>query len=103
MLTDMLQALGAGSTIVAATSLALVGWHMWRAAALGRIVASTASTALLISVSITFAAALALALGWVDPHPGVIIEHLRAALWFVIERGSAPLRALVRFLVGDAA
>ncbi|WP_256403484.1 hypothetical protein [Halorubrum salinum] len=85
--TEFLASLGFGSQIVVAASLVMVALYVYRAVGVARIVAGVggmiASHALVLLV--TFAAVIAL--GWVAPNAGTMVDHTQIAWRFATDQG----------------
>ena len=96
---ELLSRLGLeGGAIAAATSL-LVAFYLLRARSVGARAASAGAALVAYSVAILVVFAVVLGLGWFDPRPSVITEHLARAGSTAVERAKEPGRRLVRWLV----
>lgn len=84
---DLVGSLGLGSQVTIAASLALVGFYVYRTAALASVVTAVVGSAVTYVLVVLLAAAGAIAAGWVDPHPAVLFEHASEVVSIAIERG----------------
>ena len=100
---DLVGSLGLGSQVTIAASLALVGFYLYRAAALASVVTAVVGSAVTYVLVVLLAAAGAIAAGWIDPHPAVLFEHASEAVSIASERGAGYARRgleAVRSVVG---
>ena len=98
-LVELLSRLGLeGGAIAAATSL-LVAFYLLRARSVGARAASAGAALVAYTVAILVVFAVVLGLGWFDPRPGVITEHLARGASAAAERATEPARRLVRWAV----
>ena len=99
MISGIAGALGLGGSLAAAGSMAMVAWYVWRASTVGSAIASTASSAAVVIIGVTVTAAAAIALGWVSPRPGIMLDHIGRAVGLAVDRGAEPVRAAFRFVM----
>ena len=98
MLTGLLEALGFGGSVMTAAMLVLAVLYLRRVAQAGSLVVGLASAGLAYAVAILAVAAVAIGLGWVDPHPGRMFEHAHSGAQWGWEFATGPLRSLVDWL-----
>lgn len=87
MLTTILGSLGIQGQLMTAAVLVLFALYIRRALALGAGVAGVASAGATYALVVLGAGAIAIAAGWVDPHPSTMVAHLRLAGSWVLESG----------------
>ena len=92
MIFNLVGSLGLGSQLTIAASLALVGFYLYRAAALASVVTTVVGSAVTYTLVVLLAAAGAIAAGWIDPHPAVLFEHASEAVAIASERGMGYVR-----------
>ena len=95
---EIVSSLGLGPQLTIAASLALVGCYLYRVAALASVVTALVGNAITYVLVVLLAAAGAIAAGWVDPHPGVLLEHIGRAIGAAGEHGVGSVRRLVEVL-----
>ena len=98
-LLDLLRQVGLGGSAVASATALLVAFYLLRARSVGARAASAGAALVAYSVAILLVIAVTLALGWFDPRPSVITEHLARAASAGADRATEPFRRLVRWLV----
>jgi|AntAceMinimDraft_17_1070374.scaffolds.fasta_scaffold12476_2 hypothetical protein len=92
--TEFLSTLGFGSQIVVAGTLVMVAVYVYRAAAFGSLVVSVASLIATHALVLLVAFAAVIALGWVAPNAGTMLEHAHLVWDFVSGRGLTLARHL---------
>jgi len=75
----LLSGLGLGEQLFAAATLAAVAWYLLRAVSMAGTVGVAVTSGVMYVVVTAVAVAVALALGWLDPQPGVVRDTLSAA------------------------
>ncbi|ELZ56757.1 MULTISPECIES: hypothetical protein [Halorubrum] len=93
--TDFLSTLGFGSQVVVAASLVVVAFYVYRAVSIGSIVVSVLSLMATHALVLLVAFAVVIALGWVAPNAGTMLEHVRLVWDFASGRGVSFARSLV--------
>ena len=82
-------------------SLVLMAFYLMRARSVGHRAASAGAALVAYSVAILVVLAFGIGANWFDPNPSVITDHLRIALEVAVEKGTDPLRRLLRFVSGE--
>lgn len=100
MLVGLLESLGLGGSMLTAAMLVLVVLYIRRAARAGSMAAGFASATVAYAMVVLGVAAVSIVLGWVDPHPGVIFEHLRTGASWGWEVATGPAREVAAWLRG---
>lgn len=100
---DVLRMLGLRGGAIAAAACVLCAFYLLRAKSVGARAASMAAALVAYSVVSLFILAFALAAGWFEPNMGVISEHVHEAMRLALERGKAPARRFLRWVVNAAA
>lgn len=95
MIFNLVGSLGLGSQLTIVASLALVGFYLYRAAALASVVTTVVGSAVTYTLVVLLAAAGAIAAGWIDPHPAVLFEHASEA-WATSGAASRQSKSLSR-------
>lgn len=93
MIWGIIQSLGLGEQLVAAAVLFLAAWYLLRGLSLAGTVGVAISSGVMYLVVTAVALGVALALGWLDPRPGVIQSTINA--------GKAILEDFVLDVLGD--
>lgn len=99
-LWELLSGLGLGGQVVTAAVLLLSALYIIRAVRLGRLVAGLAGSVAMYSLAILVVAALAIGLGWVDPHVSRVLEHVTTGAAWVWETATGPARDVVGRVLG---
>ena len=92
---DLVTSLGLGPPVTIAATLLLGGFYLYRAAALASVVTAVLGSAVTYVLVVLLAAAGAIAAGWVDPHPSVVVTHVQEALATGSEHAGGYVRRLV--------
>lgn len=100
MIVELLSTLGVGGSITTGAVLLLVALYLRRAVVLGGGVAAMASSAATYGLLLAVTAGVAIMLGWIDPHPGVVFDHLRSAASTAWTWGTGPVRTGWEWLIG---
>jgi len=88
LLLGLLEALGVGGSVMGAAGLVVVALYLYKGAGLATTVATlTASTLTYVVVSLVVLAA-AIALGWLDPHPGPFLAFVQDVLETSLDIGA---------------
>lgn len=96
ILRELVSVLGLGGTVAAAVPLFMTVWYLFRARSVASTAASASATGFVIIASVTAAFGLALALGWVAPRLGIVLQDVARLL----ELGDGPAGELWRWVVG---
>jgi len=96
LLIEVMRMLGVRGSAVGGASLLLVAFYLWRAKRVGSRVATMGAAVVAYSVAILVVLAVVLALGWADPNPGVISEHVHAGVSLALDRASRPIHMAAR-------
>jgi len=96
---DVLRMLGVQGGALASVACLMVVFYLFRAKSAGARVASLGAAAVAYGAATLVAIAAALAFGWIDPNPGVIMEHLGEAFRLAVEEGSGPAREFVSWAI----
>lgn len=99
---EMLRVLGVRGGAIGGASLLVVAFYLWRAKRVGARAAGFGAALVAYSVATLVVLGAAIALGWADPNPGVVSEHIREGVSLAIERGSEPALKAFRWLVSTA-
>ena len=89
---ELISSLGLGPQLTIAASLLLGGFYLYRAAALASLLTAVLGSAVTYVLVVLLAAAGAIAAGWVDPHPGVLVGHAAEATAAASEHGTDVVR-----------
>lgn len=76
MIWGLLSGLGLGEQLFAAGALLVVAWYLLRAVSMAGTVAAVLTGGVMYVVVSAVLIAVALALGWLDPRPGVIHDTI---------------------------
>ena len=95
--TEFLATLGFGSQIVVAATLGIVALYIYRAVAVGSLVVSVFGLIATHALVLLVAFAIVIALGWVAPNAGTMLEHARLMWDFGSNQGLALLQRLLDF------
>ena len=90
--TEFLSTLGFGSQVVVAASLVVVAFYVYRAVSIGSVVVSVASLIATHALVLLVAFAVVIALGWVAPNAGTMLEHARLVWDFGSDQGVELIR-----------
>jgi len=86
-LLEALGALGAGQQVVMGATLLIVGFYLFKAVKIGKVVGDLFTSAAGYAIVVAVGAGLAIALGWVDPNVGAATSQLATAVdavWSVV-------------------
>ena len=86
-LLEALGALGAGEQVLMGATLLVVGFYLFKAVKIGKVVGDLFSSAAAYAIVVAVGAGIAIALGWVDPNVGAATSQLRTAVdavWSVV-------------------
>ncbi|SFR31160.1 hypothetical protein [Halorubrum sodomense] len=86
-LLEALAALGAGQQVLMGATLLVVGFYLFKAVKIGKVVGDLFSSAAGYAIVVAVGAGLAIALGWVDPNVGAATSQLATAVdavWSVV-------------------
>jgi hypothetical protein len=83
VLLDLLGSLGLGSQVMLAATLGVSGFYLLRIVSGARTVGGVLTSGVAYVVAILGAAAIAIALGWVEPSIATATEHLTTAAEWV--------------------
>ena len=93
--TEFLSTLGFGSQVVVAASLVVVAFYVYRAVSVGSLVVGVFSLIATHALVLLIAFAVVIALGWVVPNAGTMVEHARLVWDFASGRGFSLARSLL--------
>lgn len=104
MIGTLLDALGIQGQLMTAAILVLFALYIRRALVLGSGVAGIASAGATYALVILGVGAIAIAAGWVDPHPSTMLAHARFVASWILDVGldfvSGPFKILERSAAG---
>ena len=86
-LLEALGALGAGEQVLMGATLLVVGFYLFKAVKIGKVVGDLFSSAAAYAIVVAVGAGIAIALGWVDPNVGAATSQLKTAadaMWSVV-------------------
>lgn len=101
-LLELLRRLGLEGGAVAAASCVVVAFYLLRARSVGARAASAGAAFVAYTTATLVILAFGLALGWFDPAPEVIRDHLALAFSELVDVATGPARRLFRRLVEEA-
>lgn len=93
--TEALSTLGFGSQIVVAATLGIVALYVYRAVAIGSLVVGVFSLIATHILVLLIAFAAVIALGWVAPNAGTMLEHLHLVWDLVSDHEISLVRRLL--------
>ncbi|MFD1601040.1 hypothetical protein [Halobellus rarus] len=96
---EVLRMIGLKGSAVAAASCILIAFYLLRAKRIGSQAAAMSAAVVAYVVASLTVLAVAIALGWADPNPGVAFDHVREGVSVAIERGTEPARRAFRWVV----
>lgn len=96
---EVLRMLGLKGSAIGAASCVLIAFYLLRAKRIGSRAAGMGAAAVAYTTAVLVVLGAAIALGWAEPNPGVMYEHLREGVSLAIERGSRPARKAFRWVV----
>lgn len=88
LLLELLKALGAGGSIMAAAMLVVVALYLYKGAGLATTAAALTASSLTYVVVSLVVLALAIGAGWLDPHPGPFLAFVEDAIGAVVDIGA---------------
>lgn len=93
-ITELLASLGAGSQILMAGSIVMVALYVYRAVSVASTLAAIAGMVASHALVLLAAFAIVIALGWVAPNAGTVLEHAHVVWEFTTGRGLSLARRL---------
>lgn len=93
--TEFLSTLGFGSQIVVAATLGIVALYTYRAVAIGSLVVSVFSLIATHALVLLVAFAVVIALGWVAPNAGTMVDHAQLVWRFATDQGTSLVRSVL--------
>lgn len=80
MLLEFLSSLGLGEQLMTAAVLAMAVWYLFRGKSVIGTVIAAVGTATTIMMGTLAVIAISIGLGWFDPQPGVVFDHVATAI-----------------------
>lgn len=77
---DVLRQLGVGGSILMAASLGLVAFYLVKVTSGAKTVGGVLANGVTYAVVVLVAVAISIALGWVDPNPSIVLDHVHTAM-----------------------
>lgn len=98
LLLDALRALGVGGNLLVAAILGLAGFYLFRGKRYAGTAAAATGSAAIYGIVVLVALSVSIALGWLEPNPGLITD----ALGGVVEFGGDLVTGIVRWTLERA-